>query len=286
MIDMFHKTRLRRLATIVPVAAGLAICGCTDLGEISQFAKASADVGKQFSVMADAAKESCIHANSFNTPNNSLKPLDCTVYDTLNVSLIKVNDSLFNYIASLGKLATTDLSKVPGGLDKLSADLKQADPSISASDQARASAAGGLAKAITNIWANGYRQHDLEKIIGENDAAVNDVEKFLSEYAADKYHQAFSDELRYETSYCTGVISAAEPLASDILIRSCARDEIRIKKNLNAVAAYQQALATVSATHKKLSDERGHWDIKQLSKEIGPEIVSLGSSAVAMNKAF
>jgi hypothetical protein len=81
-----------------------------------------------------------------------------------------------------------------GGFDSLGTDLKQADPGISTANCNKANAASGLAKAITNIWANGYRQRELSKIVRESNPAVQQVATFLSEYAAAKYLQSFQDE--------------------------------------------------------------------------------------------
>jgi hypothetical protein len=264
----------------------LVIWGCVELDEITQFAKTSQDVGKAFPDMADEAQTSCDRANSFQNTQNLPASLDCKVYVNLKPSLVKINAALFNYIASLGKLASADLTKVPGGFDSLSADLKQADPSISTENQGKATAASSLAKAITNVWANGYRQHELSKLIGENNQAVQQVTDFLSNYAADKFAQSLKDEWRFESAYCTGVTADAEPLAYNLLMRKCSADKARIELQLSAIKSYQGALATIASTHQKLYDERSHWDAKKLSKYLGPQIVSLGSAAVSVNKAF
>jgi uncharacterized phage infection (PIP) family protein YhgE len=277
--------RFRRCMIACLAISLLVMNCCTDLDEIAQFAKASQDVGKAFPGIADEAQASCSRANSFINSQNQLSPLPCDIYSGLKPPLVKVNEALFNYIASLGKLAA-DLSKVSGGFDSLSADLKQADPGISAVNLGKATAAGGLAKAITNLWANGYRQHELSKIIGENDEAVQEVTQFLSEYAAGKYHQSLEDEWRYEASYCLNMKTTAEPLASDLLTMKCNADKARIDLQLKAIESYQGALTTIAGTHKKLNEEREHWDAKQLSKDLGPEIVSLGSGAVSVKKAF
>lgn len=261
-------------------------CGCVDLDEITQFATVSQDVGKAFPGIADEAAASCTRANSFITEKNQVTPLPCDIYPALKPSLVKVNAALFNYIASLGKLASADLSKVPGGWDSLPADLKKADPKISTANQAKAAAASELAKAITNLVMNGYRQHEVSKIIGESDKAVQEVTEFLSEYAAGKYHQSLEDEWRYERSYCDIMATTAEPLATDLLDRKCKTDKSRIDLQLKAIEDYQKALATIAGTHKKLDEERKHWDAKQLSKDLGPAIVSLGNAAVSVNKVF
>jgi len=262
------------------------VCGCVELDEITQYAKASQDVGKSFPGIAEAAEASCVRANSFIVDKNKLPPLDCKIYAVLQPQLVKINSRLFEYIASLGKLATADVSKAGGEFDHLSTDLLAGDPHISTDNQNKASAVSGLAKAITNLVLGGYRQRELEKLIGENDKAVHDVSDFLSGYALDKYHQSFADEWRYEDMYCQNMASDAEPLASELLKRKCAADKVAISAQLKAVEDYQKALATIEATHQKLKDERGHWDPVKLAQELGPGIASLGSAAVSVHKAF
>ncbi len=278
-----------RQAIVAAVATSLmVVCACTDTDEITQFAKASKAVGQAFPNIAEQGEASCKRANSFiNQQRNPLPELDCGIYPKLKPALVKVNEVLFDYIGSLGKLAAADTSKVSGGFDKLSTDLKQADPNISKANQDKVSAASGLAKAITNLWAKGYRQHELSKIIQGNNKAVQDVTQFLSEYAAAKYQQSFSDEWRYEDSYCDAMKApAAEPLATDLLDRTCKADKPHIDAQVKAITDYQKALSTIAATHQKLYDEAGHWDSKKLVQDLGPEIVSLGKAAASVNKAF
>jgi len=276
-----------RRFTIAAIAVFLLVtCACTDLDEITQFAKASQDVGKTFPGIADQAEAACNRANSFINAQNPLPQLPCDVYGKVKPPLVKVNDALFGYIASLGKLASADLSKVGGGFDSVATDLKQADPSISAANCNKATAASGLAKAITNILASGYRQRELSKIVRESNPAVQQVTTFLSEYAAAKYLQSFQDEWRYEDSYCLNMKSSAEPVATDLLARKCEADKVKIETQEKAITDYQKALAIIAKSHQKLTDSAGHWDTQQLVKDLGPETADLGKAAVAVNKAF
>jgi len=69
-------------------------------------------------------------------------------------------------------------------------------------------------------------------------------------------------------------------------VRKCNADKSRIDLQLKAIEDYQKALETIAGTHKKLDEEREHWNAKRLSKDLGPAIVSLGNAAVSVNKAF
>jgi hypothetical protein len=280
----------RGLRRIVPgsLVLSLTILGCVDLGEVQQFAKSSQDVGKQFSPMADAASAACARSAELfiPVPGQNVTPPDCSIYPKINPELEKINDALFAYIASLGKLAAADLSKVPGGLDKVADNLKAGDPNISSAAQDQAKAAAGLASAITTLVTNGYRENVLKKIIGNSDDAVAKTTDFLSGYAADKMRQSFSDELNFEKSFCDAKKSTEEPLATTILLDRCERAEASIQKQLDAVKAYQAAMATIKDAHHKLYLSRTHWDTKQLITDLGPNVVSLNNAAISIDKAF
>ncbi len=203
--------RLERCLIACVAALCLVTCGCVDLDEITQFAKVSQDVGDAFPSIADEAEASCIRANSFINTDNLLTPLRCEIYPAIRPSLVKVNAALFSYIASFGKLASADLSKTPSEWDSLPAELKRGDPKISTDNQAKAAAASELAKAMTNLLTKGYRQHEVSKIIGESNTAVQEVTAFLSEYAAGKYHQSLEDEERLMKK---AIATASRPLPS------------------------------------------------------------------------
>jgi hypothetical protein len=66
----------------------------------------------------------------------------------------------------------------------------------------------------------------------------------------------------------------------------CARDEAQLDKKLGAIKAYQRALSIIKSTHEKLAQEADKWDMKELSKDLGPSIRDLAKAASTVNKAF
>ena len=122
------RPRKRLIACVAALL--LATCGCVDLHEITQFAKVSQDVGTAYPVFADEAAASCNRADSFITGKNQVTPLPCEIYPALKPSLVKVNAALFDYIASLGKLASVDLSDAPGGWRHGSSSARFAETSV------------------------------------------------------------------------------------------------------------------------------------------------------------
>jgi hypothetical protein len=276
----------RFIRTVTTLGALFLLVSCVDLSEVTEFADSSQKVGDSFADIISGTQQTCVDANTFITRKNHENPLDCVWYQNISPSLITVNKVLFDYIASLGKLSGDDASKVGTGLDNLSADLKKADPKISAAQTNKASAAGGLAKAIAEVWASGYRQRELAEIIKRNNQAVKDVTDFLGDYAADAFRQTIADARRLESGYCVVEQADNEPLATRLLNRSCSADQAQYQQKLAAIQAYQTALKTIQATHKKLADETGTWDVKELSNDFGSSASDLAKAASTIRKAF
>jgi len=277
---------MRVRSTVVAAVLAIAAVRCVDLSLVTQFAEASRGVAVALPRIAQQASAACLRANGFINDANHVDSLPCGAYATLNPAIDEVNSALFAYIAALGKLASADISKTGSGFDNLSADLTKGDPKISAATVGKASAAGGLAKAVTNIWANGYRQKEVATIIAHNDSAVQAVTSFLTEYAAGKYRQSIEDQLRYERSYCGIMKSDREPLASDLLARTCAADSVQTEVQLEAIDAYRRAIDTIAVTHAKLNSRHGKFDAKWLVANLGPPIGSLVNAAASVKKAF
>jgi len=149
------------------IAVAFLLTGCTDIGEVTQFAESSQKIGDSFADMAAEAERGCLRANKFVTKQNPVTPLNCNWYVNINPSLVAVSNLLFTYIASLGQLASSDTSQVGAALDNVSDNLKRGDPNISDDSLTKASAASGLVKAIAEVWASGYRQRKVASIIKE-----------------------------------------------------------------------------------------------------------------------
>ncbi|MDR3676717.1 MAG: hypothetical protein P4N24_14590 [Acidobacteriota bacterium] len=285
-----------RVATLVMILnAMLGNSSCVVLTQISDFAKASQAVGKTFSSIQDGAEPACKLANAFRSEkfnNMTGNKQNCQYYASIKAPLAKVNQALFNYITALGNLANDDLSKVGSGFDNIQSELKTADPTLTTAELTKATAAGGLAKVLTNLWASGYRQHELAKIIGDNNQAVQDVTSFLADYAANRYFEGLRYDYDTENSYCKNFappnepLAPGEPLGMEILDRHCTADLDRLEAQKKAVKDFQTALGTIGERHKKLFENKDHLDAKQLAELLGQPTVSLASAAISIKNAF
>jgi hypothetical protein len=258
---------------------------CVDLTQVTQFAKSSQDVGNTFKALSSDTAAVCGSAATFFPPGQA--PLNCDRYVQLQPALAKVNDVLFAYIASLGKIAC--IAPPKDAFTNVGAELKQADASISQADQNNAKAAGGLADALSKIILSGYQRHELARMIHESNSSVQAVVSFLSGYAAAQSELLLNNTWTLEEEYCNSnrnQLGAAEPLAAKLLAQKCDDDKARINTKVAAVEQYQKALATIAATHDILDKKRNSLTNKELLHDIGPQTSSLSAAALAMQKAL
>jgi hypothetical protein len=280
----------RLVKQVCTVLILLACCSCTDVAAVQEFAMASRSVGRQFRPMANGGNASCERATSFLLEGQT--PPNCAFFKEVEPPLLAVNNSLFSYIGSLGKLAGLDASSTGASLTTIGADLQQADPQISAATLAKANAATGLAAALVNVLASGYQQKKMIGIIEKANPSVQQVASFLDEYAAFRYAQQIRDEQLREQLFCAQWADPdvpkvqREPIAVILLKRNCKADDATQKQKLAAIASYQDALRSVAAAHQKLYDDRHRWSSAELLKQLSPATTKISDAAQAMSKAF
>ena len=278
------STRLQRCGALpIILVLVLGVCACVDLTSVTEFAKCSKDLGNSFRVLADETLATCRGSQDF-APSGTT-PLDCTEYKSIEPRLTAVNDVLFDYIASLGKLAGPVSDSNP--FKDVASQLKEADPSMSQSDQKEASAAGGLFSALTQVLLSGYQQRRLISIIRDTNDSVQNVVAFLSGYAADQSAEMIRNSWTLENEFCVGQpqVASGEPLATKLLRIKCDDDAARKEAKLAAVKKYQDGLKVVAETHARLSDPK-NWNTKDLVKYLGPQIAQLSDAVMSMRKAF
>jgi hypothetical protein len=231
--------------------------------------------------MADGLT-SCEETNKMRGPDAE----DCArlfgpgAQDPLN----KVNDTLFAYVASLGKLSGVDVSGF--NFSAVATDLKTAGASTDI--QTKASAAGGLATAVAKVVVSGYEQAKLSKVIGEQNASVGKVIAFLHDYAADKYLREFGSQKSAITNFCAAERDkhGNEPLALMLFAKACREEEAAANRRMEAVRKYREALKAVERAHQKLAESRTKWSVPELAKMLGPEIQQINDAAGKLKAAF
>ncbi len=305
-ISQFSARNWRLGPLVIILLATLATSSCIDLSLVTQFANSSQAVGSNFKTLADDAKATCESAVYFFPPGKT--PERCDLYVKVEPEFIKVNDVLFSYISSLGKLAAGASPQAPAGgqgtsgggqatsgdsqgtgLSSIGTTIQKYDSNFTSAQVKQANAAGGLFDALSKILLSGYQEHALARIIRENDSTVQDTSNFLSEYAGGELRTIVFNTGILEEQYCTHhqkFPDLNEPLAEKLVARRCDEDAVRLKAELAAVEKYQTALKTIGKTHATLAADKNEWSAKELLKVIGPQISAMNAAATAMQNAF
>lgn len=280
---MFTKkgTRAWLISANIAVLA-LTMSSCLDTSSVTQFAKTSQDVGNNFESIAGQTLATCKWAHNFFPPGT--QPLDCAKYEGIEPEITEVNDALFAYIASLGKLAAPISESNP--FSNVGSDLKKADSSISTHDQTLASAAGGLFGALNRVALSGYQQRRLTEVMRSSDKDVQDTVDFLSGYAAHESAEIIRNTWTLEREFCVGQsqVSPGEPLAIKLVAIKCDEDGTNEQAKLRAIESYQKALKVIAETHAKLS--AGNWNTQALVQYLAPQIARVTAAAFSMREAL
>ncbi len=268
------------------LAPALTTISCLDTSSVTQFAKTSQDVGNNFKSIADQTLATCKWAHNFFPADegSAAPPLDCAKYEAVEPQLTAVNDALFAYIASLGKLAAPVSDSNP--FKTIGSDLKTADSSISSQDQSLASAAGGLFGALEQVALSGYQEHHLEEIMRSEDKDVQNTVAFLFGYAAHESGEIVRNTWTLEHEFCVGQaqLSGNQPLATRLLAIKCDEDETSEQAKLAAIESYQKALKVIADTHAKLSGTK-NWKTQDMVKYLVPQITQLSAASLTMRRA-
>jgi hypothetical protein len=241
-------------------------------------------VGNSFKSIADDTLATCNWAHDFFPAGEN--PLDCATYQKIEPKLTALNDILFAYIASLGKLAAPISSTNPFG--NSASDIKNADPSFTTDEQTLTKASAGLFGAISQLVMGAYQQHQLTHIIRDHNDAVQIVVGVLSGYAADRSALMVRNTWTLEHEFCVAQpqTNKGEPLAAKLLSNKCSDDSVRKDEMLNAIGKYQAALKVIADTHAKLADPKTNWTTKNLVEYLGPQMSQLSAAALSMRQAL
>lgn len=271
----------------------LALSACVDTGAVAKFARAAHASSGAFHGIVSGSAASCEHSVEFfdeihrDRPGGDANKPDCAFYGRFEKPALSVNDAYFGYLSALGGLAGADPKKLTSDLAPVQTELTAADSHLSADDLARAGAASGLARLITEALINGWRQRRLRSIMEQADPAVQNVSQVLA-VIAERYRLGLNAELRFGREYCTDQIArfgSREPLAAALFRRQCENDREAAAKKVAGVTAYRKAVETAAATHHMLATSKTKWDAAFLRSSL-PELQQLADAADAAAQAF
>jgi hypothetical protein len=298
----FVRPHARQLGVKGILLLTVLLAGCVNLDQVTALAKVADGAKTSLPVIAADFKGSCDRQNLYihlppGPPPVPPPPKACVNgddFEKLGNNLIAEQNVLLDYFDALGKLASSSSAGFQKSVGTLSTSFK--DAGLSTAQQTMAASAGNLASAISDIALQGYRKKEIANIVGKADKDVTILASGLADQvapaagaaaSATSYVFLLSNESQLMDSYY------AVPLAKDpngltaILVNRQWQDDVtQLNARMNAAQAYRKLMVSLAAAHAKLATDTkgGHFNIKQLGKDLGPDVVQIEEAVTALQK--
>jgi hypothetical protein len=278
------------------------LAGCVDLDQVTALAKVADGAKASLPVIAADFKGSCDRQNLYvhlppGPPPVPPPPKACVNgddFEKLGNNLITEQNVLLDYFDALGKLASSSSAGFQKSVGTLSASFK--DAGLSAAQQTMATSAGNLAAAISDMALQGYRKKKIADIVGKADKDVTILANGLADQvapaagtavSATSYVSLLSNEgLLIDSYYAVPLAKDPNSLAAILVNRQWQDDVNQLNARMNAAQAYRKLMVSLAAAHWKLASDTkgGHFDIKTLGKDLGPDVVQIEEAVAALQK--
>jgi hypothetical protein len=287
------------------------LSGCFDLNEVTQLAKTADGAKANLITIAADFKGSCDRQNLYvPVPPPAPPPPEPCVnsddLDKLGKNLVVEQNVLLSYFNALGKLASID----PTGFEKSANDLDTSfkTAGLSTAQQKAASATAKLASAISKLVLGEYREHTIVSIVKDYNDDVVALANSLAEQVAPcdpsaehcspdgtaaSYTSLLENERVVMDSYYTiplGQYLATnkdlDSLVAILVQRQYQLDKTQLQSREDAAKAYRKLMLSLAKAHGKLADaaKNNKFDVKQLSKDLLPDLAQAGEAAVDLQK--
>jgi hypothetical protein len=292
----------RQLGANTILLLTLLLAGCVELDQVTALAKVADGAKTSLPVIAADFKGSCDRQNLYvhlppGPPPVLPPPKACVSGDDLEKlgsNLVVEQNVLLDYFDALGKLASSTSAGFQKSVGGLSGSFK--DAGLSAAQQTMATSAGSLASAISDLALQGYRKKKIAVIIGKTDKDVTILANGLADQVAPAAAKAPST-----TSYISlldnesGLIDSyySIPLAQDpnslaaiIVNRQWQEDVNQLNARKDAAQAYRKLMLSLATAHATMTRDAkgGHFDIKQLGKDLGPDVAQMETAIADLQK--
>lgn len=269
---------------VLPLLCLLVTSGCINLDDVAGLTKL-ADIAQQtLPVVVADIQSSCLRQNSLlnEIPNAerpaSLQVQDCKPYQDVADHLSKDQNVLIAYFESLGKLA----SNAPLSYDKsidTNVTTVEKIPNLSRRATASSAAAQKIAKVLADAATKAYREHAVNSIIENTDAAVQELTADLKEVVVLDYAGILANEGVALDTYYQGPMAAAgksERLALIVVQRQYDGDAAALQSRKSAAIAYGKVMDNLASLHAKLKAESvKKASLRDVAKQIGPDVANL-----------
>jgi hypothetical protein len=273
----------------VPLKALVCLCvlatgGCVNLDDVAGLTKLADSAQRTLPAVVADIPSSCLRQNTLlnEIPTEerpaSLKAQDCKPYQDVAEHLSKDQNVLIAYFDSLGKLS----ANAPLSYDKnIDTDVSTVEklPNLSKGTIAASSAAQKIAKVLADAATKAYREHEVNSIIKNTDAAIQELTADLKKVVVVQYTGILSNEGVALDTYYQGPMAAAgksERLALIVVQRQYDGDTAALQSRKSAAIAYGKVMDNLASLHTKLRTEAmKKASLRDIAEQIGPDISNL-----------
>ena len=218
----------------------------------------------------------------------TLQPRDCAPYAAVAARVLKDQAVLIAYFDALGRLASNQLFTFDAAIDT---DVT-AIGALGASQNvaSAATAAEKIGKALADVVSQGYRSHEVNSLIVNNDDAVRALADALrsietKDYALVLANEADATKAFYESPLEAAAASKSERLVMVVAQRQYAGDRLALASRKTAADQYGIAMEKLGALHAKLKDEiTRKASLKETAAAIGPYVSGVADAVGAIRQ--
>lgn len=312
------KASMSRIPTLVrPIVCILFLpflVGCPDLSQVQQLAKTADGAKSSITAIAADFKGSCDRQNLYvhllpGPPQNPPPPKACINgddLDRLGNNLVTEQNTLLQYVDTLGTLAGTDASGFEKAAPTLSASFKTAG--LNATQQAMAGSASTLASAITKMATAGYREKKILEILKDADPAVTQLTSGLADQVATQadvtppppgalpagdgtsYLQLLRNEEVVLNSYYQIPLAKDPNSPAGVLLNVQYHSTLdQLKAREDAAMAYRKLMISIGLTHTKLlaGAQSGNFNkasVEKIAKELAQPVSDMINAIAALQQ--
>ena len=239
--------------------------GCADLKAIQDFANIS----------AESAEYTTLVNNYLDFPNRQKRypPADRHAQlDTMTQQrmarkseLLLRHEVIEEYMEAMGKLAADEIVDQSKEFSQLTTALKN----HAGASPGETEAFGKVAGILTKLVSDGWRQRQLQSLIKQSNAPIQQILKSLKQIVSDGFGGDLQNEgFAIQNYYRTLIAQSNDPAAKAALGEW---QEVRVATladHSQALHAYATLLDKIAEGHQKLYDERKNLAKKQLLEQI------------------
>ncbi|WMW03894.1 hypothetical protein [Pseudomonas entomophila] len=295
--------------------------GCVNLEEVQKFTEQSAALSSSNEITGYLDKGAARRAKLEETNNSLLYSVNCDEYSSRQARIQKKKKSeitcpplltvppfpaglnednkksiaslhvvISDYMAKLAVLSGSDVVSLDKSTDELVSNLNKLPytaESASKEEKEKRNAAYGAMVKLISIPLDLWRQHELKRIIQENDESIGTLANLLASILRDQAGKIDSESKVVSNWYnLADSTFPADTLEGALYVKN-ERDaklaEISSKKK--AAEAYSEALLEIKNTHHKLATESGSLD-SDSGKQIIEYVKAAREKVVAARKQY